>query len=253
MEVDEGDVPTEVVVGGGCHLQAKNDHTQINEVPNVDEVVADSPCAFPSCTSSGQVVEVNASNMSATEIVIEEVMREQKEISEIMYLNEYIGWRGDQSIEDAEVVNTIKNEESTEWANTLQGNLEEGKSGLLDDLSVSRKKMVNGEGKSESLSRKMKYSDGLNEWKAGSSAQSSSYETLWEGILQYNPFVTEIVTCCFQKVWISLLNINSRNVIRGILLISSCWDLSVLGNYFSRSSVSVKFLVWYHPCLNVVL
>ena len=115
MEVEENELALEVVVGGGYQLQIKQDPTQINEVLNMDEVVgvvesidhneigsgANSPCSFPWCTSSGQVVEVNASNMSATEIVIEEVMREQKEISEIMYLNEYIGWRGDQSIEDA--------------------------------------------------------------------------------------------------------------------------------------------------------
>ena len=60
VEVDEGDVPTEVVAGGGCHPQANKDHTQINEVPNVDEVVADSFASFPSCTSSGQIFEVNA-------------------------------------------------------------------------------------------------------------------------------------------------------------------------------------------------
>lgn len=212
VEVEEDDVAPEVAAGGR-QLQVKQDPTQIEEVPNVDEVAgavdsldhneiasgADSPGSFPSCTSSGQVVEVNASDMSAAEIVIEEVMREQKELPEIMSLDEYIGSRGDQSIEDAEVVNTIQNEESTEWANTLQGNLEEGKSGLLDDLSVSRKKMVNGEGKSESLSRKMKYSDGLNEWKAGSSAQSSSYETLWEGTVQLNPFVVETVFAVFKS------------------------------------------------------
>ena len=96
VEVDEGDVPTEVVAGGGCHLQAKKDHTQINEVPNVDEVVADFPGAFPSCTSSGQIFEVNASNMSAAEIVIEEINKEQKELPETMSLDEYIGSRGDQ-------------------------------------------------------------------------------------------------------------------------------------------------------------
>ena len=95
MEFDEGHVPT-VVVGGGCHLEAKKDHTQINEVPNVNEVVADSPGAVPSCTSSGQIFEVNASKMSAAEIVIEEINKEQKELPETMSLDEYIGSRGDQ-------------------------------------------------------------------------------------------------------------------------------------------------------------
>ena len=96
VEVDEGSVPTEVDVGGGCHLQDKKDHTQIIEVPNVDEVVANSPGAFPSCTSSGQIFEVNASDMSATEIVVEEINKEQKELPKTMSLDEYIGSRGDQ-------------------------------------------------------------------------------------------------------------------------------------------------------------
>ena len=95
VEVDEGDVPI-VVVGGGFHLQDKKDLTQINEVPNVDEVVVDSLGAFPSCTSSSQIFEVNASNMSATEIVIEEINKEQKELPKTMSLDEYIGSRGDQ-------------------------------------------------------------------------------------------------------------------------------------------------------------
>ena len=95
MEVDEGDVPT-VVVGGGCHLQSKKDLTQINEVPNVDEVIANSPGCVLSCTSSGQIFEVNASNMSAGEIVIEEINKEQKELPETMSLDENIGSRGDQ-------------------------------------------------------------------------------------------------------------------------------------------------------------
>ena len=96
VEVDDGDVPTELVAGGGCHLQDKKDYTQINEVPNVDEVVADSPGAFPSCTSSSQIFEVNASNMSAAKIVIEEINKEQKELPETMSLDENIGSRGDQ-------------------------------------------------------------------------------------------------------------------------------------------------------------
>lgn len=231
VEVEEDDVAPEVAAGGGRQLQVNEDPTQINEIPNVDEFSgavdsldhneigsgADSPGAFPPCTSSGQVVEVNASDMSAAEIVIEEVMREQKELPEIMSLDEYIGSRGDQSNEDAEVVNTIQNGESTEWANTLQGNLEEGKAGLLDDLSVSRKRMFIGEGKSESLRRKMKYSDGLNEWKSGSAAQSSSYETLWEGTVQLNPFVVETVFAVFKsgektsaKDWSNYVEVKGR-------------------------------------------
>ena len=95
MEVDEGDVPI-VIVGGGCHLQAKKDHTQINEVPNVDEVVANSPGDFPSCTPSGQIFEANESNMSVAEIVIEEINKEQKELPKTMSLDEYIGSRGNQ-------------------------------------------------------------------------------------------------------------------------------------------------------------
>ena len=102
MEVKEDEVAPEVATGGGRQLQVKQDPTQINEVLNVDEVAsavdsgADSPGSFPSCASSGQVVEVNASDMSAAEIVLEEVMREQKELLEIMSLDEYIGSRGDQ-------------------------------------------------------------------------------------------------------------------------------------------------------------
>ena len=96
VEVDERNVPTKVVVGGVCRLQAKKEHTQINEVPNVDEVVTDFPGAFPSCTSSSQIFEVNASNMSAAKIVIEEINKEQKELPETMSLDEYICSRGDQ-------------------------------------------------------------------------------------------------------------------------------------------------------------
>jgi hypothetical protein len=193
-------------------METRQEHTKNDEVPNVDEVVgvvdsldhneigsgSDSPGSFPSCTSSGQLVGVNASDMSPAEIATEGVTREQKELPEIMSLDEYIGSRGDQSNEDAEVVNTIQNEESAEWANTLQGKLEEGKAGLLNDLSVSRKRMLIRRGKSESLSRKMKYSDGLNEWQAGNAAQSLSYETLWEGTVHLNPFVVETVVVVFM-------------------------------------------------------
>ena len=60
----------------------------------MDEVVADSLGAFSSCTSYGQIFELNVSNMSAVEIVIEEINKEQKEIPKTMSLDEYIGSRG---------------------------------------------------------------------------------------------------------------------------------------------------------------
>lgn len=212
LEVEKDDVAPEVAAGGGQQLQTKQEHTENNEASDVDEVAgvvdsldhneigsgSDSPGSFPSCTSSGQVVGIDASDMSPAEIVAEEVTRERKELPEIMSLDEYIGSREDQSNEDAEVVNTTQNEESTEWANTLQGNLEEGKASLLDDLSVSHKRMLIGEGQSESRSRKTKYSDGLNEWQ-GNAAQSSSYEVLWEGTVQLNPFVVETVVAVFKS------------------------------------------------------
>lgn len=213
VEVEKDDVAPEVAAGGGQQLQTKQEDTENNEAPAVDEVAgvvdsldhneigsgSDSPGSFPSCTLSGQVVGVDASGVSPAEIVTEEVTRQRKELPEIMSLDEYIGSREDQSNEDAEVVNPIQNEESTEWANTLQGNLEEGKASLLDDLSVSRKRMLIGEGKSESLSRKNKYSDGLNEWQEGNAARSSSYEILWEGTVQLNPFVVETVVAVFKS------------------------------------------------------
>lgn len=231
VEVEKDDVAPEVVAGGRQQLQTRQELTENDEVPNVDEVAgvvdsldhneigsgSDSPGSFPSCTSSGQLVGANASDMSPAEIATEGVTREQKELPEIMSLDEYIGSRGDQSNEDAEVVNTIQNEESAEWANTLQGNLEEGKAGLLNDLSVSRKRMLIRRGKSESLSRKMKYSDGLNEWQAGNTAQSLSYETLWEGTVQLNPFVVETVVAVFRsgektsaKDWSTYVEVKGR-------------------------------------------